>query len=109
MASTSDIQSLIAEYRQQNTAEGGPGLKTPDGSFLNGFYIDRKTINDILDSDPNISGISVQIAKDPSATGKPDNIFTIFLIGAIGDQPPFTANDGGPIGAPPPCPPWCTK
>ncbi|MBS1519908.1 MAG: hypothetical protein JST50_02835 [Bacteroidetes bacterium] len=109
MATSTDPKSLIAEYQQQNSAAGGPGLKTPDGYFLNGFYIDRKTIEDILNSNPDISGISVQLAKDPSATGKPDNIFTIFLTGAIGTTPPFTAS-GDPTGTPPPpCPPWCTK
>jgi hypothetical protein len=108
MASNFDSQSLIAEYRQQNAADGGPGLKTPDGSFLNGFYIDRKSIQDILDSNPDISGISIQLAKDPSAIGKPDNIFTIFYAGAVGDTPPFTGS-GELCGPPPPCPPWCVK
>ncbi len=108
MATSTDPKSLIAEYQQQNAMEGGPGLKTPDGSFLNGFYIDRKSIQDLLDSNPDISGISIQLAKDPSATGKPDNIFTIFYTGAIGDTAPFTSS-GGPYGPPPPCPPYCTR
>ena len=108
MESSNDPKSLIAEYQQQNAADGGPGLKTPDGSFLNGFYIDRKSIQDILDSNPDISGISIQLAKDPSATGNPDNIFTIFYTGAIGSTPPFTSS-GGPYGPPPPCPPYCTQ
>jgi hypothetical protein len=109
MASSTDPQSLIAEYRQQNAADGGPALKTPDGSFLNGFFLSRESIEGILDSNPDISGISVQLAKDPSATGKPDNIFTIFLVGAIGTTPPFTSS-GDPTGPPPPpCPPYCTK
>jgi hypothetical protein len=108
MASSIEPQSLIAEYQKQNAADEGPGLKTPDGSLLNGFYIDRKSLQDILDSNADISGISIQLAKDPSATGKPDNIFTIFYTGAIGSTPPFTAS-GGPYGPPPPCPPYCTQ
>lgn len=108
MAYSTDPTSLIQEYQAQNSAAGGPALKTPDGSFLNGFYIDRKSIEDILESDPKISGISIQLAKEPSAAGKPENIFTIFYVGAVGTTPPFTAS-GGPGGPPPPCPPWCTK
>jgi hypothetical protein len=108
MESSFDPKSLIAEYQQQNAAEKGPGLKTPEGAFLNGFYIDRASIEAIFASDSNISGLSIQLAKDPSASGKPDNIFTIFYTGAIGSTPPFTSS-GDPVGPPPPCPPWCTK
>jgi hypothetical protein len=108
MASSTDPQSLIQEYQAQNAAPGGPALKTTDGSFLNGFFIDRKSLQDILDSSSDISGISIHLAKEPSATGQPDNIFTIFYIGATGDTPPFTSS-GGYGGPPPPCPPWCTK
>ena len=108
MASSNDPKSLIREYKRQNSSHGGPALKTPDGSYLNGFYIDRKSIQELLDSNAEITGISIHLAKDPSATGKPDNIFTIFYSGAIGHKPPFKSA-GKLCGPPPPCPPWCVE
>lgn len=101
-------KSLIKEYQDQNTAAGGPALKTPEGSFLNGFFIDRKSLEDILKNNPDATGISVHLAKDPVATGKSDNIFTIFFAGASGAQPPFEKS-GDIYGGPPPCPPYCTN
>lgn len=113
MASSIDptlAKNLIKEYQTQNASDGGPALKTPDGSFLNGFFIDRQTLEDILNSDPTIAGVSVHLAKDPSAVGQPDNIFTILLAGAAENtagQPPYV-RVGDFCGGPPPCPPWCT-
>ena len=114
MASTIDptlAKSLIMEYQTQNTSAGGPALKTPDGSFIKGFFIDRKILEDILNSDSTIAGVSVHLAKEPSAVGQPDNIFTILLAGAAentsGGQPPYV-RVGDFCGTPPPCPPWCT-
>jgi hypothetical protein len=100
--------SLIKEYQDQNAATGGPALKTPDGPFLNGFFIDRKSLEDILNNNPDAAGISVHIAKDPVAAGKLDNIFTIFFAGASGALPPFD-RCSDIYGSNPPCPPWCVK
>jgi hypothetical protein len=98
-------RSLISEYQTQNSASGGPALKTPDGSFLKGFFIDRSSLDTIL-SNPDVTGVSVHLAKEPASQGSSDNIFTILFAGATGTEPPFD-RDGDIYGAPPPCPPWC--
>lgn len=57
-------KKLIASYREQNTEPGGVGLKTPDGQFLNGFFIDRDSL-DIILANPDVVGVSVHLANHP--------------------------------------------
>jgi hypothetical protein len=106
-------KSLIKEFQQQNSSADGPGLKTPDGPFLNGFFIDRKSLESILNSNPDIVGISVHLAKHPDFSGKPDNVFTILLNGAEPNPKPDSktpyVRSGGIHKPPPPCPPWCCE
>jgi hypothetical protein len=74
-------KSLIKEYQQQNTTAGGPGLLTPDKKPLNGYFIDRQSLETLL-SNPKVVGISLHHAKHPDFAGKPDNVFTLAFAGA---------------------------
>ena len=113
MASTIDptlAKSLIKEFQQQNASAKGPGLTTPDGSFINGFFVDRASLESIL-SDPKIVGISLEYAKHPDFTGKDGNVFTIIFVGVIpntdpGASSPFISS-GSYFDQMPPCPPSC--
>ena len=73
--------NLIKEYRAQNAANGGPTLVTNSGDFLNGFYIDRASLDSIL-SNPDIEGMHVYLAKHPDFVGAPENAFTIVFTGS---------------------------
>ncbi len=103
-------QSLIQEFRTQNKASTDP-LKTPDGQHLNGFFLDRESLDSIL-KDPKVAGIHVYLAKHPDYVGKPDNVNTLVYSGsvpnkeAVETKPFVSANDTftGPV----PCPPWCS-
>jgi hypothetical protein len=112
MATIIDMEKatrLIHEYRQQNSAAGGPALITPDKKFHNGFFIDRQSLEDIL-SNPNVAGIGLDFAKHPDHVGSPDNIFTLVYSGAepspSGSLTPYNSI-GHKYCAPPPCPPFC--
>jgi hypothetical protein len=112
MATTIDPQSaknLINEYRQQNAAEGGPALKTPDGHLLQGFFIDRESIERIL-GNPKAVGVSIHLAKHPNAVGSRENHITLLYAAAEPDPTtgaaPYT-NTGEICCDPPPCPPYC--
>jgi hypothetical protein len=114
MASKIDLalaKSLIKEFQQQNSAEGGPALKTPDGSLINGFFIDRQSLDTIL-SDPKIVGISLNHAKHPDFTGKPGNIFTLVFAGAVPNTEPDATtpyrSSGDIFDFMQPCPPVCS-
>jgi hypothetical protein len=74
-------KSLIKEYRNQNAAQGGPGIITPKEDFLNGYVIDRKSLEDIL-SNPNFTGVSIHLAKHPDFAGSKKNHFTVIFAGA---------------------------
>ena len=104
-------KSLIKEFQQQNSIAGGPALKTQDGSLLNGFFIDRQSLDAVL-SDPEIVGISLSFAKHPSSVGSPDNIFTLVFSGAIPNTDPKSTysylSSGDMYDNMAPCPPWCT-
>jgi len=113
MATIIDVEkakSLIQEYRLQNAAAGGPALVTPDKKFHNGFFIDRKSLEDIL-SNPNVEGVSLDFAKHPDFTGAAENVFTLVYSGAepaaAGGTAPYVST-GDCYTNPPPCPPFCT-
>jgi hypothetical protein len=105
---------LIAAYQTQNSGTGGPALKTPEGEFLNGFFITRRVLDAIL-SDKNTIGVSVHFAKHPDFPTSTDNIFTLVLAGAEPNPEYPEVNGAAPyvgryetwdqIG---PCPPFCT-
>jgi len=105
-------KSLIKEFQTQNSSESGPGLTTPDGSFIHGYFIDRKSLETIL-SDPKIEGISVEYAKHPDFAGQPGNVFTIIIVGAITNTDPAAAtqykSSGEYFDQMPPCPPYCSS
>ena len=105
-------KSLIKEFQQQNAAAGGPALLTPDGQFLNGFFIDRQSLEAIL-SNPNVVGVSVNLAKHPDFAGKPDHVFTIAIVGAEPNTAPNATTpyvrSGDLYDLMPPCPPFCTS
>ena len=102
-------QSMIQEFRKQNKAAGEHALKTPDGKNLNGSFLDRESLENIL-KDPKVAGIHVHLAKHPSFVGKPDNVHTVVYSGSVQNEPdaakPFTST-GAVYGDPVPCPPWC--
>jgi hypothetical protein len=113
MATTIDpesAKSLIKEYQQQNAADGGPALKTPDGFYLNGFFIDRESLERLL-TNPKAVGISVHLAKHPDFKGSKENHVTILYAAAEPDAStgaaPYT-NSGEICCGPPPCPPYCS-
>lgn len=104
-------KSLIQEYRQQNAAVGGPAIKTHEGHLLNGYFLDRKSLEAIL-KDPKVAGISLKLAKHPDFKGKPGNHFTVLYSGATPNTAPNPAttyvNTGAVYGDTPVCPPICT-
>jgi len=104
-------KSLISEYQQQNAASGGPAIKTPEGHLLNGYFLDRESLEKIL-SNPKVAGVSLHLAKHPDFKGAQSNHFTMLLAGAEPNTAadatmPFvsTSDIYGPV---PPCPPRCT-
>ena len=60
-------KSLIQEFRTQNKASTDP-LKTPDGQNLNGFFLDRESLDSIL-KDPKVAGIHVNFAMPSRCPG----------------------------------------
>ena len=101
-------KSLIQEFRTQNKASTDP-LKTPDGQNLNGFFLDRESLDSIL-KDPKVAGIHVNFAKHPDFVGKPDNVNTLVYSGSEANTPgaatPFVSR-GAVFNSEMPCPPWC--
>jgi hypothetical protein len=102
-------KSLIQEYKTQNSSAGGPGLKTPDGQHLHGFFISRESLESML-KDPKVTGVSVNFAKHPKFKGSNDKVVTLVLAGAepapAGSAHPLVSN-GEVYGDPPPCPTMC--
>jgi hypothetical protein len=105
-------KSLIKEYQQQNSAPGGPAIKTHEGHHLNGYFLDRQSLENLL-SNPKVVGVSLHLAKHPDHVGSPNNNFTMLYAGAE----PNTAADAtaphistGPIySGTPPCPNVCNS
>jgi hypothetical protein len=87
-------KSLIKLYREQNAAPGGPGLLAPEGQFLNGFFIDRNSLDSIL-ANQDIVGISIHFAKHPDFIDSDQNVFTIVFAGAE-HNPDFKKGNGQP-------------
>jgi hypothetical protein len=103
-------KSLIKEFQQQNASSNGPAIKTSDGQYLNGFFIDRESLDAIL-SNKNFVGLSVYLAKHPDFLGNPENIFTLIFAGAEPNNEPGAktayVNNGDVYDQLPPCPPYC--
>src|SRR5579862_1748367 len=104
-------KSLIQEFRNQNRAAGDHAWKTPDGHHLNGFFIDRESLETILKNE-KVAGIHVSFAKHPDFEGKPDNVHTIAVSGSVPTQPgaatPYASTQESYCGFPP-CPPFCSN
>jgi hypothetical protein len=106
-------KSLIKEYQQQNAAAGGPGLLTPTKQPINGYFIDRQSLETLL-SNPNVAGISLHFAKHPDFAGKQDNVFTLAFAGAEPNTNTAAGTTSSYVCTGPifdnilPCPPNCT-
>ena len=109
--SLAQAQSLTQEYQKQNASATGPGLITPTGKFLNGYFVDRQSLETLL-SNPDVVGVSFELAKDPAFVGMPENVFTLVYAGArINTDPSPQAtpyvNTGDIYSGTPPCPSFC--
>src|ERR1700744_4628207 len=111
MASTIDPESakaLIKEYQDQNAAAGDNAIKTHEGHPLNGYFIDRDSMEKIL-SNPKAAGMSLHLAKHSQSQGSKQNHYTVIYGAAEPStspdaKTPYT-NTGELYGDPPPCPP----
>jgi hypothetical protein len=74
-------KSLINEYRTRNTSAAGTNIITHEGKHLNGFYIEREILEEIL-KNPKVTGVSVHLAKHPAHQGADNNAYTVVLGGA---------------------------
>jgi hypothetical protein len=103
-------KALIQEFRDQNQASAENGWKTPQGLFLNGFFINRECLEAILSDKDNV-GIHAHFAKHPDFTGKPDSVHTLTVTGAKPNTAPGAltpyVNSGDTYDLIPPCPPYC--
>jgi len=90
-------QILIKSYQARNTSQQGPQLLTTDQLFLNGYYIDRASLEAVL-SNPQFSGITVYLGTHPDCMDSLKNIFTLIFTGAV-PNPVYTAGDGATVSA----------
>ncbi|HWZ16813.1 MAG TPA: hypothetical protein VNW95_16365 [Mucilaginibacter sp.] len=104
-------KTLIQDYKNRNTTAGGPGLKTPDGKDLNGFFIDRACLEAIFKKDPKCVGISVNFGKHARFEAAGDTVVTLVFAGVVpatsGTTPYQTTGDI--YSDPPPCPTFCSN
>jgi len=103
-------KSLIKEFRDQNKASGENALKTPDGQYLHGFFIERQTMEKIL-ADKDNAGMHVYLAKHPNFAGQGDKVHTALVTGSKPNTEPGAATSyvsDGEICETPICPPICT-
>lgn len=104
-------QSLIQEYRNQNKEAGEYALITPEGHHLNGFFLDRESLENIL-KNSKVAGIHVHLAKHPDIAGKPGKVCTMVYSGSVatqsGSAKPYEST-GDTYCDPVPCPPWCNE
>ena len=91
-------QSLIQEFRTKNQSSGEHAWKTPEGKHLNGFFIDRASLESILNDKEN-EGVNVHFAKNPDFAGQADNVNTVIYSGTKPDAVKYASET--------PCPPWC--
>src|SRR5258708_12477474 len=113
-------KSLIQEYQQQNSAPGGSAITTPEGNFLNGYFVDRESLEAILSNHAAV-GVSVYLAKHPDFAGTASHPFTLVYAAAepntdpgaptpyvitrdlYGDPPPFLPHSVTLLYPPPLC------
>ena len=105
-------KSLIQQYQQQNGASGGHAIKTPDDKLLNGYFLDRESLESIL-SNPKVAGVSLHLAKHPDFKGNAGHHFTVLYAGAepntaTNPTTPYV-NTGEIYSDPPPCPTYCNN
>lgn len=74
-------KTLIQAYQAQNSRNAENAIKTVDGQNLNGYYIDRASLEAVL-KNPAFTGVSVYFAKHPDAAASIENIITIIFVGA---------------------------
>ena len=74
-------KKIIKEYSEQNAASPESALKTKDGENLNGFFIDKETLEFII-SNPDCEGIHIMLAKHPDFIGSNKHIFNILITSA---------------------------
>jgi hypothetical protein len=104
-------KTLIQDYKNRNTAAGGPGLKTPDGAYLHGFFIDRACLEAIFKSNDKCVGISVNFGKNPRFLGVGQNVITLVFAGVVpatGSTTPYETT-GDIYSDVPPCPTFCSN
>jgi len=109
-------KKLITEYQKNNANAGEKAIVTPESELLNGFFLDRKSLESLL-SDPLVAGVSVHLAKHPDFAGSEKHHFTMFYTGsepnkaenaAVPPSPPFVSR-GLIFHTVPPCPKVCTQ
>lgn len=74
-------KKIIKEYNDQNAAVPESALKTKDDENLKGFFIDKETLETILNN-ADCEGIHVMLAKHPDFIGSEKHIFNILITGA---------------------------
>src|SRR5579871_3691971 len=100
-------KSLVQEFRDQNQAAGEHAWKTPEGHHLNGFFIDRESLENILKNE-KVAGIHVNFAKHPDFLGKPDKVHTLTFSGSEHAQAqPGAVSAKEVYSDTPTCPPFC--
>ena len=103
-------KSLKQEFRNRNKAAGEHALKTPEGHNLNGFFIDRETLESILKNE-KAAGIHIHLAKHPEYTGKTEHVNTMLVSGSAPNTKPGAVtpyvSTGDTYASVYPCPPWC--
>jgi hypothetical protein len=103
-------KTLIQDYQNRNAAPGGPALKTPDGDYLNGFFIDRACLETIFKSDDNCVGVSINFGKTASIDVS-ENVITLVFAGVVPATTGITPYNttGNIYSDPPPCPTFCSN
>lgn len=104
-------KSLIQEFQKQNQESAEHAWKTPDGQHLNGFFVDRESLETIL-KNKEVAGIHFHFAKHPDFTGKADKVHTMTMTGSVPNTATAAAtpyvSDGNVYDYLSPCPPVCT-
>ncbi|GAC1306134.1 MAG: hypothetical protein NVSMB24_16090 [Mucilaginibacter sp.] len=104
-------KTMIQDYRNRNTAAGGPGLKTHEGEHLHGFFIDRACLEAIFKSNDKCVGISVNFGKHPKSPVGEQNAITLVFAGVVpatSSTTPYQTT-GDIYSDVPPCPTFCSN